>query len=396
MTEHGARPAVVERIEVVTASLPFRFSFGHALAERRASTNVYVQLTLTGGSRGFGEGVPRPYVTGESVEEVVSALVDRVGPALLGREVSASQPPPAVLERAAEAGGGLRGAARCALELALLDAAGRHLGLSAEHWLGSPRTGSFEYDAVIPFSPPGRVAAIALAVRLLGIQRVKVKVGRQLGEDERTLRLLRRLLGSEVDLRVDANCVWTVEQALRAVERLRRFRLSVIEQPVAAGDLDGLRRLRAEWEESVAVDESLRTAEEARALVEAGACDAFNIRVSKCGGLLESMRIASVAEEAGLFCIVGAQVGESGILSAAGRHLAASIQPRYLEGSAGRLLLKEDLTEERMLPGWGGRARSLDGPGLGVHVREGLLRQRGRVERVLELRRARRTEEVAP
>ena len=82
------------------------------------------------------------------------------------------------------------------------------------------------------------------------------------------------------------------------------------------------------------------------------------------------MRIAEIAADAGLTVVVGAQVGESGILSAAGRHLAACAAPRYLEGSAGRLLLlKEDLTRERVLPGRGGRARPHAGAGLGVTVR---------------------------
>ena len=83
--------------------------------------------------------------------------------------------------------------------------------------------------------------------------------------------------------------------------------------------------------------------------------------------------------------MVGAQVGESGILSAAARHLAACIgSPRYLEGSAGRLLLKEDVTVENVLPGWGGRARTYDGPGLGVRVKEDVLRGHAQVRAVLE------------
>jgi muconate cycloisomerase len=164
---------------------------------------------------------------------------------------------------------------------------------------------------------------------------------------------------------------------------MRPFRVSVVEQPVAAADLSGLRRLTAECEERIAVDESLRTVEEARTLIDMRACDAFNIRVSKCGGLLSSMRIAGLAAEAGLTCIVGAQVGESGILSAAGRHLAGCIAPRYLEGSAGRLLLTEDLVEGRVTPGRGGRARVHDGPGLGVAVREDVLRRRARFSRVV-------------
>ena len=385
----GGRPqAYVRQIGVLTAQLPFRFSFSHSLAERSSSTNIYVKVTLSDGTVGYGEGVPREYVTGETADLSASLLCDVYAPQLLGREVPAADEMIAFLNLLAAAGtdNGTdrpRGAAWCALELALMDAVGHQVGLSAAHWLGPVKADQLEYDAVLPFTSRRKVAVVALAVRMLGIHKVKVKVGRDLDEDLRTLRTLRRLLGSDVDLRVDANCAWKIEEALRSIERMRPYRLSVIEQPVAADDVEGLRRLTANCEEVIAVDESLRTLTEARSLAETAACRAFNIRVSKCGGLLESMRIARVAEAAGLLCIVGAQVGESGILSAAGRHLAACTAPRYLEGSAGRLLLKEDLTVENVLPGWGGRARAFAGPGLGVRVREDVLRRHARFERQL-------------
>jgi len=121
------------------------------------------------------------------------------------------------------------------------------------------------------------------------------------------------------------------------------------------------------------VDESLRTLAEAQTLVEKRACGAFNIRVSKCGGLLPSLRMATIASEHGLDCVVGAQVGESGILSAAGRLLASTIAPRYLEGSGGSLLLKRDIVREQVVPGYRGRAPVFEGPGLGVHVLEDVL-----------------------
>jgi muconate cycloisomerase len=184
---------------------------------------------------------------------------------------------------------------------------------------------------------------------------------------------------------VDANCAWTVDQALTAIQRLAPFHLSSIEQPLAADDLAGLQQLTASAAECIIVDESLCSVQDAQHLVDAHACGAFNIRVSKCGGLLNSMRIARIAQQAGLQCVVGAQVGESGILSAAGRHLAAALpNVRFVEGSAGRLLLKEDLTVENVLPGWGGWARSFDGPGLGVTVKPALLRRYGHSVRVLE------------
>jgi L-alanine-DL-glutamate epimerase-like enolase superfamily enzyme len=372
----------VTAIEVLTANLPFRFSFGHALAERSETTNVYVRLTLDDGAVGFGEGVPREYVTGETLEAATSALTIRYAPPLVGRELESLDDVPRTIDEATADDGELAPSARCALELALLDAAGHAFGQPAADVLERDRASVVHYDAVIPFSSPKKLFAVALVVRALGMRNVKVKVGDDLDYDDRTLR---RMLGRGVDLRVDANCAWNAEQALRAIERLRRHRISAVEQPLPGEDFEGMCRVTAETPELIIADESLRTPEEARALAAERGCDAFNIRVSKCGGLLRSMEIARIAREHGLVNVVGAQVGESGILSAAGRHLAAAIRdPRYVEGSAGRLLLKEDLTEENVLPGRRGRATPFAGPGLGVHVREDLLRARGRVEAVLE------------
>jgi muconate cycloisomerase len=370
----------VEAVDVCTAELPFRFSFGHAAAERRSTTNVFVKVTLSDGTVGFGEGVPRGYVTGESPESALDAVSRRYGPALAGAEFSDAGDVVAVLEAAAEETDGPSGppigppgAAWCAVELALLDAAGRRFGLPISNWLGPVRAPALTYDAVLPFSAKAAVVPLALIARGLGLTQVKLKVGRDLDDDVERLRLLRRVLGSDADLRVDANGAWTAEEALTAIERLRRYGISAVEQPVAAGDIAGLQRLTAACPELIVVDESLRTVGEAQALVEAKACSAFNIRVSKCGGLLTSMRIAAIAADAGLPVVVGAQVGESGLLSAAGRHLAACVAPRYLEGSAGRLLLRNDITAERVLPGRGGQARPHAGAGLGVTVRTDVL-----------------------
>jgi muconate cycloisomerase len=376
----------VVSVEVALAELPFRFSFGHALAERRSSTNVYVKVTLADGTTGFGEGVPRGYVTGETPEAAAETVAQRYAPALLGAAVGDPAGVAGVLDGVADATGGddPPGAAWCAVELAVLDAAGHRCGVPVSHWLGPVRAPVLTYDAVLPFSGTAAVAGLATVVRALGITQVKLKVGRDLDDDLARLALLRRILGPAADLRVDANCAWTADEAVTAIERMRRYRISAVEQPVAAGDIDGLRHVTAACPETIAVDESLRTVAEASALVEAKACDAFNVRVSKCGGLRASRRIAEIAADAGLGVIVGAQVGESGLLSAAGRHLAACVAPRYLEGSAGRLLLTEDITRERVLPGRGGRARPHTGAGLGVTVAEAVLARHTQRARLVE------------
>ena len=376
--------STVARVDVLTADLPFRFSFGHALASHSSTTNVYVRLVLDDGTVGHGEGVPREFVTGETVATAVDALSRVLVPAITGLEVTRPEDVPgafeAALDRAGPDGQGPTPGARCALELAFLDAYGRHFGRSVSTWLSGHPAPVVQYDAVIPFAGPRKLAAVALAIRLAGIPRVKFKVGDGLERDLRSLAVLRRILGPAVQLRVDANAAWSAEEAITAITRMRRYGVRAVEQPVPADDLDGLRQVTAAVPEAIIVDESLRTVDEADVLARTRACDSFNIRVSKCGGLLNARRIAEVAIAHGLAYGVGAQVGESAILSAAGRHLAASLPaPSHLEGSAGRLLLREDLSLDNVIPGRRGRAQTFTGPGLGIEVHEPRLREYARV-----------------
>ena len=379
----------ISRIDVVTATLPFRLSFGHALAARRSTDNVYVRVMLDDGSVGFGEGVPRDYVTGESVDGAVAAIAERYAPVVLGQPVPDAAGVPGFIDGAAEMAEPLEPAAWCALELAMLDAFGHHFGCSVSQWLGGgPPVDRVRYDFIVPFAGQRTLGVLGLLIRAAGFHQVKMKVGHDVEAAVRGLATLRRMLGDGVDLRVDANCAWTSDQALTAIARMRPFGISGVEQPVAADDVAGLRDVTRAVPESIIVDESLCSVADARRLIDAEACNAFNIRVSKCGGLRNSARIARMARDAGLACIIGAQVGESGILSAAGRHLAASLPGvRHVEGSAGRLLLKEDLTMDNVMPGWGGWARSFVGPGLGVRMRPDLLARYGRLRRTLEAAR---------
>jgi muconate cycloisomerase len=152
---------------------------------------------------------------------------------------------------------------------------------------------------------------------------------------------------------------------------LKKFHLQAIEQPVAPDDVDGMQRVRAESGVPVMADESLITLDQARRLIELGACDYFNIRLSKNAGVTGSLAVAKFAAEAGIKLQVGAQVGETGILSAAGRTLAAHLPTLdFAEGSFGTWLLVEDVTFENVAFGWGGRAPLLKSRGLSVTVKE--------------------------
>jgi muconate cycloisomerase len=134
------------------------------------------------------------------------------------------------------------------------------------------------------------------------------------------------------------------------------------------------------------LDESLTSLIDAKTAVAANACDLFNIRLSKCGGFLNCLRLAAYAKANNLGYQLGCHPGESGVLSAAGRHFATSVAGiRYLEGSYDRFLFRRLVTREDITCGRGGSAPALRSPGLGVTIDTAALAQFTTAERKLDV-----------
>jgi muconate cycloisomerase len=142
-----------------------------------------------------------------------------------------------------------------------------------------------------------------------------------------------------------------------------------VEQPVPHEQADRLGEIRKQVKTPIMLDESLCSLVDAELAVAQERCDLFNIRLSKCGGFIPSLRLAQFAVEHGLACQLGCQVGETAILSAAGRHFASSVRDlRYLEGSYDRHLVREALGQKDISFRWGGWAPALKEPGLGIEI----------------------------
>ena len=121
-------------------------------------------------------------------------------------------------------------------------------------------------------------------------------------------------------------------------------------------------------------DESIVTYVDAKNLIEHNACDYFNLRISKCGGLYRSLSITDLAEQEGIKLQLGCLVGETAVLSAAGRHLAAYLSNiKFIEGSYSTLLLEEDISKEKIVFGHEGKAPVFTAHGLGVSIQKNIL-----------------------
>jgi len=353
--------------DIVTVDIPMRQAVRHALAERRVARNILVAAQDEAGNTGWGECCPRPYVTGETIESVLHDLETLILPRLLGGELASFDQARSLLEPLLDGMARNQQAAFCAAELAVLDLAGRRFGCSAGEILGPVQAPQLRYSGVIATDDPEAVRQNAGFMASFGVGDVKVKVGASLESNLEILTIARAVLGDGVTLRIDANCAWDAPESLRQLQAMQPFSLTGVEQPVPGEDIAGMRAVTAAKLVPVVADESLCSLEDARTLIREQACDVFNVRISKCGGLINAGRIDALARAAGLACQLGAQVGEAGILSAAGRHYASrSAGVRWCEGSYGKLLLEEDITEPDVTVGPGGVAPALESTGLGV------------------------------
>ena len=361
-------------IDIMTLSIPMRLTFRHALATRDTTDSIVVRVDDGEGHVGFGEGAPRSYVTGESSETAVEALQQRLAPRILGATLGSYDDAVAQLGRLLDGLPRNEHAAMCALDLAVLDIAGHVFGCSAGTVVGPIEHERVRYSGVV--SGDGVDAALKACEMIhgYGIAAVKLKVGTDPDDDLRILAGARSILGDECSLRIDANGAWTAPEALQRLEAFAPFGLEAVEQPVARDDLDGLTWLTERSPTPVIVDESLASRADAEMLIDRRACHCFNIRVSKCGGLVNAARIREMARQAGITCMLGAQVGETALLSAAGRHFATrSKNLLFIEGSYDKIVLEENIGEQDLTIGPGGWGPVLTGNGLGVDVDEARL-----------------------
>jgi len=355
--------------------IPFVEAFGHSAGERRCSDSVVVRVRDEAGTEGFGEGAPRPYVTGETVATMLDHLTGELWPRVAERELPSTghlAGVDAFLPDTRLPGVVAPHAARAALELAILDCMLRRAGRPAATVL-PPRRPRVTYSGVVTAGPIDRAVRHARQMRAVGLHHVKLKVG--FDDDIARVAAVREALGSEVSLRLDANGGWTLARAVEVLTAVAPLGIAAAEQPLPRdGDLAAL---RSAVPVPLMADESLVTLADAEALIADRAVDFFNVRVSKCGGLARSLAIAARAAAAGLGVQIGSQVGETAILAAAGRHLAAALpEVAFTEGSFGTLLLTQDVSVESVRFGHRGEAPVLTGPGLGIRVVEKTLRER--------------------
>ncbi len=322
--------------------------------------NVIVRIETETGLVGLGAGSPGEHVTGETLEACSKAIASERLAWLVGRD--ARTLPLLCREAGAHTAG--TPAARAAVDIALHDLAAQHLGVPLVEMLGRAHR-ELPTSITIGIKSVAETLSEADEYVSRGFRVLKAKIGDALDLDVERLAKLRERVGSGVTIRVDANIGYTIEETARFFERTAPLAIEFIEQPVPREAFEEIRTLTPRRRARIAADESLHDEKDALALAAPEPlCGIYNIKLMKCGGVRPAMRIAAIAETAGIALMWGC-MDESRISIAAALHAAfASPATRFLD-------LDGSLDLARDVVGGGftlenGVMRTTDAPGLGV------------------------------
>jgi L-alanine-DL-glutamate epimerase-like enolase superfamily enzyme len=308
---------------------------------------VWVRVTDSEGNDGWGEASPSTFY-GETADTVV-AVLPRLAAAIEGIN------PWSLEEMEHELDGAIRfnGAAKSAVSTALHDLAAKRLNVPLWKMWGLDPSRSPRSSFTIGIGDAAEIRRKVAEAEEYPI--LKVKLGSD--HDEKILDIVRSQAPDKA-LRVDANAAWTPKQTLRMMDVLVRHKVEFVEQPLAAHDIDGLRFVRERSPLPILADESCVTSADIPRLV--GAVDGINIKLAKCGGLREALRMVAVARTHGMLVMCGCMIETSlGITAAA--HLAPLLDYADLDGAA--LVANDPFIGVSIA---GGRIALRDAPGLGV------------------------------
>jgi L-alanine-DL-glutamate epimerase-like enolase superfamily enzyme len=362
----------ITRTKVRKINIPFRVSFKHAL---NASSEVFSVILEIHSEKdiGYGECVPRDYVTGETVDSVLAALHQHILPKLQEKVFHGFSEVESFLRNWDEFFPMLKKdlCARTVTELALLDLIGKTEDKNIVDLLGGAQTDKIIYSGVVSAENTEVVEQTLKKFNEFGLKQIKMKVGRDLQTDLDNIRLAHEIMGEKVQIRVDANAAWDLATAKKNLLLMADLGVFSCEQPMHASENYQALFFHLKDKIHISLDESLCSIEDGQKIIQHNEGDIFNLRVSKNGGLLNCLELHRMAKLSGLNCQLGAQVGETSLLSAAGRLLALLTGDLlFHEGSFGLLLLESDLTQDVMQFGAAGVGPLdfLKKPGLGVVI----------------------------
>lgn len=292
----------ITEVRLGKLSVPLRVPFKTALRTVNSVEDVIVELRTDTGAVGYGEAPPTGAVTGDTTGAIIGAIQDHIAKSILGRDVDDFEDLLQTVQKCIVK----NTSAKAAVDIALWDLYGQLYGIPVYKLMGGARK-HIVTDITISVNDPEEMARDAVSAVERGYDCLKVKVGADPTLDVARLAAVRQAVGNDVCIRIDANQAWQPKEAVRILNQMqeRGLALEFVEQPVKAQDLAGMKYVTERSYVPVLADESVFSPEDALKIMQMGAADMVNIKLMKCGGLYNALKIVSAAEVYGVECMIG-------------------------------------------------------------------------------------------
>lgn len=330
----------IQSIETFYVAVPLTKPFKTALRTVTTAYSIVVKVTTEEGRVGFGEAPPTHVITGDSLESIRYAINEVISPQVIGlslleKELIFQRIHKAIVRNSS---------AKAAVDMAIFDLLGQYAKLPLYQYLGGYRN-KLITDFTVSVNDPIEMAEDAYRYVGQGFQTLKVKVGiGTIQEDINRIQAIRKRVGKEIKIRLDANQGWNAKEAVRAIGTMEDAGLNIefVEQPVSSDDIEGLKYVTERTITPIMADESVFSVYDAKRVLDMRAADMINIKLMKSGGIHQAIKINALAEASGVICMVGSMIETKlGITAAA--HFAASQPNVQFYDFDAPLMLAEDI-----------------------------------------------------
>lgn len=352
----------ITRISLYKLAIPLKEPFITSLGVDTDALNVVVKIETDAGWTGFGECSPYMPINGESQETCYS-----VGQYFAQVLIDKNPLDIAEANRLMDSVIYANNSIKSAFDIALHDIASQAAKQPLWKFLGAKGTQKIVTDYTVSIGEPAKMAADAKWILAQGYPAIKVKLGQAGAKDVERIRAIRAAVGNEVPLRIDANQGWSVSEAITTLQALAVFGIQHCEEPISRQLYTELPRIKKESPIPIMADESCGDPYDAARLIAIDACDYFNIKIGKAGGLLKGKKIIALAEQAGIKMQVGAMI-ESRLAMTAFAHFACCSPDIVHFDFDTALMFKEDPVSGGMVYGEGGNIYLPETPGLGATI----------------------------
>ena len=306
----------IRQVELYKLSIPLIEPFTTSLGTDYSAENVLVKIITTEGIIGFGECSPYMPINGES-QDTCFIVGQYFAKALKGKNPLQIEESIKLMDNIIYGNSSIKSA----FDIALYDIASQHAGLPLYKFIGGENNKTIITDYTVSVGDPQQMAADAVKIKAAGYPAIKIKLGKNGKTDVLRIKAIREAMGNEIPLRIDANQGWAVDEAIETLQALAVYDIQHCEEPIARWNFMRLPEVKKASPIPIMADESCGDEHDAERLIQLQACDYFNIKLGKSGGIFKALKMARMAEAANIHLQVGAML-ESRLAMTAFAHYA--------------------------------------------------------------------------